>query len=453
MIPPRLEDGAGTRPLIILAVRLVVFISEAYFASIFSTSALLPFSWSSIAGWSIGLTFGIVITVWRATTFREAARFRSLAFLAASALIWILVVQLMNRNIKPGVGIDDRIFYGSVALGTVLLTIAHAQLLGTSWTRTLIAIPGTLGVWLLAGRYPLHNVIVFDPDAVSVWQAAYILFMFGSAPIVASAVVIVTALTVFPIVPRTQRQNIDWCVGNVGATPDQRISGCTAVIQSGKTPGKGLGFAFHNRGIWYYDKGEYDRAIADFDQAIQRDPYDRIAFNNRGNVYSDKGEYDRAIADYDHAIRLNPNYADALKNRGRTHFYKGDFTAAAADLLRANKLAADAYTMLLRFLALGRTGQDGAAELSANATRLKNRDWPYPVIDFYLGRRTLDEFRAAAITTDQKCEVAFYSGQWDLLRGEKAAARTMLQNAADTCPKNFIEYTGALVELKRVNPY
>ena len=59
---------------------------------------------------------------------------------------------------------------------------------------------------------------------------------------------------------------------------------------------------------------------------------------NRGNAYHDKGEYDRAIRDYDEAIRLKPDDADAYKNRGVAYNNKGDRAAAARDLERALQL-------------------------------------------------------------------------------------------------------------------
>jgi lipoprotein NlpI len=105
-----------------------------------------------------------------------------------------------------------------------------------------------------------------------------------------------------------------------------------------------------------------------------------------------------------------------------------------------------------RYIARGRLKQDGAPELSANATRLKTKDWPYPVIDFYLGRRSLAEMRAAAAKPVEKCEAEFYAGEWHLLRGNNFDARKALQAAADTCPKDNIEYRGAIAELKRLKP-
>jgi hypothetical protein len=72
------------------------------------------------------------------------------------------------------------------------------------------------------------------------------------------------------------------------------------------------------------------------------------------------------------------------------------------------------------------------------------------VIEFYLGKRSLDAMREAAKSPDEKCEADFYAGEWHLLRGNRTDATTGLQAAADTCPKSFFEYFGAVAELRRV---
>lgn len=75
--------------------------------------------------------------------------------------------------------------------------------------------------------------------------------------------------------------------------------------------------AFCNRGTTYAGKSDYDHAIQDFDQAIRLDPSFALAFSSRGLAYDKKGDYDRAIQDFDQAIRLNPDYALAFANRGK----------------------------------------------------------------------------------------------------------------------------------------
>ncbi len=48
-------------------------------------------------------------------------------------------------------------------------------------------------------------------------------------------------------------------------------------------------------------KGDFDKAIADFSEAIRLDPKDADAYFNRGRAYEKKGETERARADFDQA--------------------------------------------------------------------------------------------------------------------------------------------------------
>ena len=59
----------------------------------------------------------------------------------------------------------------------------------------------------------------------------------------------------------------------------------------------------------------YDRAIQDYDRAIELDPNNAGAFNNRGNAYRDKEMYERAMQDYDRALQIDPNHARAIQNK------------------------------------------------------------------------------------------------------------------------------------------
>jgi tetratricopeptide (TPR) repeat protein len=70
----------------------------------------------------------------------------------------------------------------------------------------------------------------------------------------------------------------------------------------------------------------------------ERDPIVAATYNNRGNVYAMQGDYDRAIADYDEAIRLDPALASAWHNRGNAYARKGDADRAIADYNEAIRL-------------------------------------------------------------------------------------------------------------------
>jgi tetratricopeptide (TPR) repeat protein len=72
--------------------------------------------------------------------------------------------------------------------------------------------------------------------------------------------------------------------------------------------------AYQNRAFAWNGKKDYDRAIADCDQAIRLNPNDALAFQNRGCAWNGKRDYGRAIADFTQAIKLDPNYALAYQN-------------------------------------------------------------------------------------------------------------------------------------------
>ena len=212
--------------------------------------------------------------------------------------------------------------------------------------------------------------------------------------------------------------------------------------------------AIVNRGAAWRIKGDDDRAIADYDVAIRLNPADAGAFNSRGNAYNDKQDYDRAIADFSAAIRLDPNAVGAYRSRGYANFCQVDYAAAASDLAHAvEREPEQAYAALWLYLARSRSGDQGAlAELETNAARLKAADWPYPVAELYLGRRSADDTLTAPRNRNDRCEAQFYVGEWHLLRGDRAAAQAALRQAADTCPSTFIEALGAKAELRRIGP-
>jgi tetratricopeptide (TPR) repeat protein len=91
------------------------------------------------------------------------------------------------------------------------------------------------------------------------------------------------------------------------------------------------------RGHIYYTKNDVDRAMADFNAAIDANPQDARGVGSRGLVFDKKNELDRALADYNEAIRLDPS-DDAFVARGSVLGRKGDFDLALADFNSALRL-------------------------------------------------------------------------------------------------------------------
>jgi tetratricopeptide (TPR) repeat protein len=154
------------------------------------------------------------------------------------------------------------------------------------------------------------------------------------------AIALVGALMVATSALAQSPQERRYCDGEDGASVAQRIDACSAVIKASRDKGDKLAEAFNNRGAGYRIKGEYDRAIADYTQAIKLNSKFAAAYNNRGVAYDRKGELDRAMQDFDQAIKLKPS-PEAHFNRGNAYLAKNQYASAIDDYNAAIKLKAD----------------------------------------------------------------------------------------------------------------
>lgn len=104
--------------------------------------------------------------------------------------------------------------------------------------------------------------------------------------------------------------------------------------------------AYYNRGLAYSDLKLHDKAIADYTKTIELDPEDSQAYYNRGNEYLDLEEIALAFKDYDKALELDLEYVDAYFNRGIIYTKTGDYEKAIADYKEALELKEDDYEIL-----------------------------------------------------------------------------------------------------------
>jgi hypothetical protein len=72
-----------------------------------------------------------------------------------------------------------------------------------------------------------------------------------------------------------------------------------------------LPLAYNNRGMVFFQANDLDRAMTDFDKAVDLDPLYAKAYYNRGCAHYRKGELAKAIADYRKTISLEPRYYEA----------------------------------------------------------------------------------------------------------------------------------------------
>ncbi len=67
------------------------------------------------------------------------------------------------------------------------------------------------------------------------------------------------------------------------------------------------------RGIVHYNRGEYQQALENFNEAIALDPGYGNAYKHRALVYRESGEYARALNDLEYYLSITPEAPDALK--------------------------------------------------------------------------------------------------------------------------------------------
>lgn len=200
-------------------------------------------------------------------------------------------------------------------------------------------------------------------------------------------------------------------------------------------------------------------AIADYTKAIELDPKVPLGYNQRANGYFAAGDIDKALADYDRAIRLAPTYPDPVTSRGRIElFHTNRAAAAAADLATGVRLdPKDIYAAIWLHIAHSRAGTPDHEELAANAERLDAGDWPWPIVQLFLGATTADKLLGAAAATDnrqtqqeQLCEANFYLGMFRLEKKAPDEAKKLIAIAADKCPAAMLEKSAAKAELARL---
>lgn len=227
------------------------------------------------------------------------------------------------------------------------------------------------------------------------------------------------------------------------------------------------------RALDYYGLGQYDEAIQDLNRVVEAQPEINVKTVNyvhqRGLAYLYKGDYSRAIADFEVVGTIFPW---DFYREGLAYFYMGDFETAEKSFDRGGQFI---YSDVWAYLAAERAGEKAADKLARINRESPLTDWPGPVVHFYLGSVSAAQLLKAAqrddledknpcMCDDSKPSAArnkyhtlqsesaayFYIGEHELLSGHLIAAKALFQKSIATGTRNTDEYQGALAELRRM---
>ena len=102
--------------------------------------------------------------------------------------------------------------------------------------------------------------------------------------------------------------------------------------------------SYHERGVAYSNKGNFEKAVEDLTIAIELNPDFILSYTERGFNRIRTGDYDGAISDYNWVIEHDdPNKVDAYCNLGDAYRRKGDFDTALKKCDKAIDLAPTYY--------------------------------------------------------------------------------------------------------------
>jgi tetratricopeptide (TPR) repeat protein len=225
-----------------------------------------------------------------------------------------------------------------------------------------------------------------------------------------------------------------------------------------------FGEAYYNLGLVLRRKGGQDdkanqvfgKAKDRYELIVQRDRTHARVHRELGRLLHNSGDLDRAIGEFNVALDIEPDFTEAHRARGLALFYNGEFGKAASDLLSVAKASRDDnfYWMLWLYLAQRKSGDANALSgLKQRAEHVSRHVWPYAAIELFLGHKTVEQTQGAAgENADFECEAHFYVGEWQMLqKQDPKAAMDELKIARKTCRHEFIEYLGAGAELKRLS--
>jgi tetratricopeptide (TPR) repeat protein len=229
----------------------------------------------------------------------------------------------------------------------------------------------------------------------------------------------------------------------------------------------------YNRGEIYMKQGNYDKAINEFKQSLERSPNDPITLSYAGVAYYAKGDYNQAITYLQQAKKADPKHVDAYVYLGMAYEQQGKYQEAMSEYdnclaLRPNKAVAKKLEQRQTFLSR-EIAQDSARKAIQNEAMLvsnvsKIPDNTVAVMDFtnvgqikeldLLGKglaamlmTDLSKARALTVVERMKLESLFNEMKLGGVDKDTAAKPGMLLGAGKIVTGSFLSLNSKSIDI------
>ncbi|MBA4019838.1 MAG: hypothetical protein C0483_21950, partial [Pirellula sp.] len=169
-----------------------------------------------------------------------------------------------------------------------------------------------------------------------------------------------------------------------------------------------------------------------------------------------KGDYDKALRDYDETLRLDPKFTTAYLNRGIVKFLQRNAAAVddfqtAIDVETGNGSRTPYATIVAHFAARAAKDEARAKRFLEPTSATEKADWPMPVVEFLRGKLDAAALLAKADDDDKRTEARMCLGLDALLRDRTTEARDHFQWVAKNGKHTSTGYDISIAELKRLD--
>jgi Flp pilus assembly protein TadD len=159
-------------------------------------------------------------------------------------------------------------------------------------------------------------------------------------PILIPLVTMILAGVLIFIFLKDREANLAIVYYNTGVSYLQTGEADKAIAQFQKAleKNKSLLDAHYGLGLAYASKEKYPEAIQELEFVLRQKPMNPVIYYNLGSIYLYAGNYNQALANFEKAVALKPRIKELYFNLGWVLREKGDWVGARENFLKALEL-------------------------------------------------------------------------------------------------------------------